>query len=288
MKIIFLGLWLLSFSVGATSFNDGLEAYNRQDFQRAFEIWQKLIDSETRISNTFVLEDIDPHEKSLAQYGIGLLYWQGKGIEQSYTQSFHWLSQAAENGHKGAALKLAVLYLEGLAGKKNAQKAAKWMLTAAEAGLPDAQYNLGLMYLNGNGLAKSKKQGISWLQKASASGIEDAKEVLAALSPDTPRQIPNSPQTTDKTHQSPDQQHYAIQIAAMIDKQQADNLAKHYAGNIALRLYRKKVKQQEWYALLHCCFSSRNKAEQVLATLPTKLRAQKPFIITVSTLLPSK
>lgn len=285
MKKILFSLWLLSFPVGATNFNAGLEAYLRKDYGRALEIWQKLIDNDTRISSTFVLEDIDPHEKSLAQYGVGLLYWQGLGVEQSYPQAMRWLLQAAENGHKGAALKLAVLYLEGLAGEKNEQKAAEWMLVAAQASLPDAQYNLGLMYLNGTGLIKDRQQAISWLKKASDAGVDDAAKVLAKLSSNKPAENHISAQTLNETQQK-SQQLYAIQIAAMNDKEKASELSKHYAGRIALKSYRKKVKQQEWYVLLHCCFASRNEAKQALATLPAKLLTQKPFITTTSSLLP--
>lgn len=89
------------------------------------------------------------------------------------------LTEAAQNGDKEAAYKLAVSYLEGSAGQKNDFKAADWMSIAARNGWPEAQYRLGLMNLNGVGVPKNKSQATAWLQKAAAAGVSDAAKLLA-------------------------------------------------------------------------------------------------------------
>jgi TPR repeat protein len=39
-----------------------------------------------------------------AQYGMGLIYAEGRGIEQDEAKSFYWLSRAMEQGDEDAAL----------------------------------------------------------------------------------------------------------------------------------------------------------------------------------------
>mgnify|MGYP001609391444 CR=1 FL=1 len=37
-----------------------------------------------------------------AQYGMGLIYAEGRGVEQDNAKSFYWLTRAVEQGDKGA------------------------------------------------------------------------------------------------------------------------------------------------------------------------------------------
>ena len=37
-----------------------------------------------------------------AQYGMGLIYAEGRGVEQDVAKSFYWLTRAIEQGDKGA------------------------------------------------------------------------------------------------------------------------------------------------------------------------------------------
>jgi len=38
-----------------------------------------------------------------AQYGMGLIYAEGRGVEQDEAKSFYWLTRAVEQGDNGAA-----------------------------------------------------------------------------------------------------------------------------------------------------------------------------------------
>ena len=38
-----------------------------------------------------------------AQYGMGLIYAEGRGVEQDEAKSFYWLTRAIEQGDNGAA-----------------------------------------------------------------------------------------------------------------------------------------------------------------------------------------
>ena len=39
-----------------------------------------------------------------AQYGMGLIYAEGRGVEQDEAKSFYWLTRAIEQGDNGAAV----------------------------------------------------------------------------------------------------------------------------------------------------------------------------------------
>jgi TPR repeat protein len=39
-----------------------------------------------------------------AQYGMGLIYAEGRGVEQDRARSFYWLTHAIEQGDNGAAV----------------------------------------------------------------------------------------------------------------------------------------------------------------------------------------
>ena len=74
----------------------------------------------------------------MAQYCLGVLYANGIGIEQSYTEAIYWYQKAAEQG-------LAV-----------------------------AQYSLGVAYYN----VRYYTQAIYWWEKACENGVEEACEIL--------------------------------------------------------------------------------------------------------------
>ena len=80
-----------------------------------------------------------------AQYNLGVRYYNGQGVEQSYAE------------------------------------AAKWWRKAAEQGNALAQYNLGLRYERGQGVEQSYAEAAKWYRKAAEQGDEDAKKALQRL-----------------------------------------------------------------------------------------------------------
>jgi hypothetical protein len=79
----------------------------------------------------------------VAQYILGLLYDDGRGVAQDYAEAVCWYRKAADQGHAAA------------------------------------QYNIGWLYMNGRGVAQDMAQARAWMQKAAAVGDEDAKKWLA-------------------------------------------------------------------------------------------------------------
>ena len=73
-----------------------------------------------------------------AQYTLGVLYLNGRGVKQDREAAFKLIRMAAEHGHVKAAGLLGVLYAQGFAVKADDAEAAKWLRVAAEKGVESA------------------------------------------------------------------------------------------------------------------------------------------------------
>ena len=100
----------------------GLDAYNRGDFATALREW------------TLAAEQGNAD----AQYNLGLMYDNGRGVPQDYAT------------------------------------AAKWYTLAAEQGFALAQNNLGFMYGNGVGVPQDYVYAHMWFNIAASSGHKGA------------------------------------------------------------------------------------------------------------------
>ena len=72
------------------------------------------------------------------QLALGVMYEQGKGIRQDYTEAVRWYRKAAE-----------------------------------EQGFAVAQYNLGRMYYTGRGVRQNSVIAKEWYKKACDNGLQD-------------------------------------------------------------------------------------------------------------------
>ena len=85
----------------------------------------------------------------------------------------------AEQGDSSAQFNLGVIYSNGKGVRQDYFKAVKWYRKAAEQGQASAQYNLGLMYANGKGVKQNKTIAKQWFGKAcdnkSQSGCNNYK-----------------------------------------------------------------------------------------------------------------
>ncbi len=113
-----------------------------------------------------------------AQGALGDLYLRGMGVTKSYTEAVKWYQKAAEQGEAHSQNNLGKCYNEGLGVAQSYTEAFKWYQKAAEQGYPIAQYNLGLKYYNGEGVTQSYTEAVKWLKKAAEQGYIDAKSVL--------------------------------------------------------------------------------------------------------------
>ena len=109
-----------------------------------------------------------------AQYNIGIMYDKGQGVKQDYSEANKWYQKAAEQGYTPAQSNLGLNLYEGNGVTQNYKEALNWWLKAANSGNAGAQYNVGVMYYNGYGVKQDYSEAVKWYTKASDQGYTSA------------------------------------------------------------------------------------------------------------------
>jgi len=89
-------LFLFSGSVYGDDFQDGLDAYKRQDYKTAYKLWLPLAEQ----------------GDAKAQYNLGQMYYDKKEVPQDYKEAVKWYRLAAEQGNAEAQINLDLLLKE--------------------------------------------------------------------------------------------------------------------------------------------------------------------------------
>jgi TPR repeat protein len=93
-----------------------------------------------------------------------------------YATALREWTLAAEQGHAFAQYNLGLMYDNGRGVLQDFKTAVKWYTLAAEQGNADAQYSLGLMYANGDGVLQDYVYAQMWWNIAASSGNKKASE----------------------------------------------------------------------------------------------------------------
>jgi uncharacterized protein len=167
---IWIAACVVALAVGparAGPLEDGMAAYHDQEYAKAAELWRPLAES----------------GNAAAQYSLGTLYAEGKGVVQNDATAFTWFQKAAEQGNAMAQFNVGASYASGIGVAKSYAEAAKWFRRAADQGMPFAQLNLGLLYAAGNGVPQDNVEALKWLELA-LGGLpagESAMDVARAI-----------------------------------------------------------------------------------------------------------
>ena len=105
-------------------YKDGYDAYQKGDYKIAFNEWKPLAEQ----------GDAD------AQYSLGVLYANSKGVLKDYKEAVKWYRKAAEQGDAGAQFNLGLKYAIGEGVLKDLSKAKYWIKKAYEN--PDASADI--------------------------------------------------------------------------------------------------------------------------------------------------
>ncbi|MGG4603986.1 tetratricopeptide repeat protein [Paenalcaligenes sp. Me131] len=107
-------------------------------------------------------EQSNPH----AQYYLGLLYyWMNY-----YGKAHEWFEKAAEQGLAQAQFSLGVMYDQGRGVPQNDVKAFEWYEKSAQQGDVDAQLSLGVMYMIGQGTPQNQATAKELFKQACDNG----------------------------------------------------------------------------------------------------------------------
>ena len=118
---------------------------------------------------------------ALAQNNLGVMYEEGRGVPQDHREAVKWYRLAAEQGHARAQNNLGVMYEEGRGVPQDHREAVKWYRLAAEQGYALAQFNLGLIYANGQGVPQDHREAIKWYRLAAEQGHASAQNNLGVM-----------------------------------------------------------------------------------------------------------
>lgn len=167
-------IWMVAFALGfglltrtsiAGSFEDGMAADERGDYQAALLIWHELA----------------AQDHAAALYRIALVYAEGRGVQRDDAQALVWYRRAAGRGYVPAKSALGRVYDEGKGVPRSQSKAMKWYGYAAQQGDISAQLALGLIYDSGRGVPQNDWQAVKWYGLAAEKGDVTAQNNLGLV-----------------------------------------------------------------------------------------------------------
>ncbi len=127
---------------------------------------------------------------SVAQFNLGFMYHEGKGVPLDSKEALKWYRLAADQGDPAAQFNLGVMYDKGDGVPQDYKEAIQWYRLAADQGTPSAQLNLGFMYDKGIGVPQNYVQAYMWYSLAGASGSAKGPNNRDLIAPKmTPAQI---------------------------------------------------------------------------------------------------
>lgn len=164
---------LAPLALGA-DYQKGLKAYNSSDYETALAEWQPLAEAGDKNG----------------QFGLGLMYGNGFGVDMNDAEAIKWYGLAAEQGHAQAQCNLAVMYQNGWGVPQSDVEAARLYSLSAEQGVAEAMMALGRFYSMDFSPDYDPVQAYKWYSLAQLMGVLDASTRKDDISPDlSPEQV---------------------------------------------------------------------------------------------------
>ena len=143
--------------------------------QEEIDIWVKNVISGEYNTGRYesAFEHFSEYAKmgnATAQYYLGKMYGDGRGVSRDYAKAVEWYRKSAEQGNADAQCNLGYMYYYGRGVSGDYAKAAEWYRKSAEQEDADAQSNLGIMYRNGLGVSQDNAKAVEWYRKAAEQG----------------------------------------------------------------------------------------------------------------------
>ena len=164
------------------------------------DVWQTLFKEKLKEAN---------QGNSNAQFDIGSMYQNGRGVSPDRTKAIDWYQKAAaqqnekaisrlkllqaneerfkkesasaSNGNPESQYKLGNMYTEGVGTNIDLARAAEFYEQSASQGYVKAEYKLGLIYYEGTGVKASNKAAYKWFKKAAEENYAAAQYYLGNM-----------------------------------------------------------------------------------------------------------
>lgn len=192
-----IGVTLLGVSWAWADAAAGMQAFKNKDYATAFREWKAAAEA----------------GQAEAEFDLGVLYAQGKGVPRDLTTAERWYRKAAEQGNAEAEFALGQMYsrgwgvprdeadalrwfqmanapdsdgpstdwslIDGYGVQQDQKQAAYWYELAAQKGHAEAQFNLGRLYAEGKGgIPHDEEQATRWVRAAASQGYPPAQARL--------------------------------------------------------------------------------------------------------------
>lgn len=168
--LIFTAL-LFNTTVYADLFEQANEAFDKQQYKKAFLLFKKSAES--------------GYAKS--QYNLASLYQQGIGTDKNLPKAIYWYLKAAQQKHVNSMFNLGYLYQHSQPPLRDYEKAMLWYEKAASHGSDSALVNIGVLYFFGLGVKKNYIEAHAWFSLAAArgnkNGLRDRDLTAVKLAP---------------------------------------------------------------------------------------------------------
>jgi TPR repeat protein len=167
LKGIFIVLALCISAAWAGDFEDGVAAHEKKDFATALRKFKSAA----------------AQGLATAQFNLGVMYSNGRGVTQDYAEAVRWYKLAAAQGLVEAQFNLGIRYANGQGVPQDYAEAVRWYKLAAAQGETKAQLNLGFMYGSGQGVVQDYIRAHLWYNLAAVNGYDTAvknRDIIAA------------------------------------------------------------------------------------------------------------
>ena len=136
------------------------------------------------VAQDFTVAQLKPLAEAgneLAQFELGNMYSNGRGVTQDFAEAVKWYRLSADQGYADAQYNLGLMYNNGQGVPQDFAEAVKWWRLAADQGYANAQYNLGLMYNKGQGVPQDYAEAVKWWRLAADQGVASAQINLGVV-----------------------------------------------------------------------------------------------------------
>ena len=132
--------------------NKGCVLLNKKDYKNAkIELEKAVLNKECK-----------------GMYNLALIYINGHGVKQDYSQAIKYFKQSLKCGYLNSAYDIGVMHKNGEGIPKNINKAKEYYLIASKNNYALAQFELGKIY----GSEKKIEKFIFWANKALKNGYK--------------------------------------------------------------------------------------------------------------------
>ncbi len=104
---------------------------------------------------------------------LGLMYYNGEGVEQDYTEAVNWFRKA---DHIVAWMQADLMYYHGEGVEQDRAEARKWIEKSAETANAELPYQLGVMFRDGDRVEQDYVEAHRWFNLAAEQRHQNACE----------------------------------------------------------------------------------------------------------------